>query len=133
MIQTCVYNNGHMSNFFNVERGVRQGCPLSPYLFISAIEILSHIINTDDNIKGITLINNEIKNTMFADDATFITDGTKSSVENVIKDIDYFSLLSGLNLNKNKTTIMRCGSLKIQILNVARTITFIGLPIKLQL
>ena len=32
-IQTCVYNNGHMSNFFNVERGVRQGCPLSPYLF----------------------------------------------------------------------------------------------------
>ena len=32
---------------------------------------------------------------MFADDATFITDGTKTSIENVIKDIDYFSLLSG--------------------------------------
>ena len=91
---------------------MRQGCPLSPYVFISAIEILSHIINTDNNIKGITLINNEVKNTMFADDATFITDGTKTSIENVIKDIDYFSLLSGLNLNKTKTTTMRCGSLK---------------------
>ena len=73
---------------------------------------MSNIIDTDNDIKGITLINKQIKNTMFADDATFITDGTKSSVENVIKDIDYFSLLSGLNLNKNKTSIMRCGSLK---------------------
>ena len=111
-VNSCVYNNGHMSSFFKVERGVRQGCPLSPYLFISAIEILSHIINTDNNIKGITLINNEVKTTMFADDATFITDGTKTLIENVIKDIDYFSLLLGLNLNKTKTTIMRCGSLK---------------------
>ena len=49
---------------------------------------------------------------MFADDATFVTDGTTSSIENVIKTIDFFSSLSGLNLNKNKTTILRCGSLK---------------------
>ena len=30
--KSCVINNGHRSNFFNLERGSRQGDPLSPYL-----------------------------------------------------------------------------------------------------
>ena len=32
--QSTIINNGHCSEFFNVKRGVRQGYPLSPYLFI---------------------------------------------------------------------------------------------------
>ena len=110
--KSCIYNNGHMSDFFRVERGVRQGCPLSPYVFITCIEILSHLVDSDENIKGITIVENQIKNTMFADDATFITDGSKSSIESLFKQIDMFGSVSGLNLNKNKTTILRCGSLK---------------------
>ena len=91
---------------------MRHGCPLSPFLFIISIEILSHIIRYDTDIKGVKLVSDDIKNTMFADDATFITDGSESSIKAIINDIDRFSMLSGLKLNRKKTVIMRCGSLK---------------------
>ena len=41
---SCVTNNGFQSEFFPVRRGVRQGCPLSPYLFIICMELLTYQI-----------------------------------------------------------------------------------------
>ena len=108
----CITNNGHMSDFFNIGRGVRQGCPLSPYLFICAIEILYKAINKNEDIIGLTIEQNHIKNTAFADDATFFLNGSKQSLETLIELIDKYSKVSGLKLNNNKSIILRIGSSK---------------------
>ncbi len=49
---------------------------------------------------------------MFADDASFLTDGTKKSFEKLIYIIDEFSKISGLKLNTRKCTVLRVGALK---------------------
>ena len=43
-IQSCVINNGYVTPFFELHRGVRQGCPLSGILFVIAVEILANSI-----------------------------------------------------------------------------------------
>ena len=50
-IQSCVINNGVSSNFFTLERGVRQGDPLSPYLVIIGVETLAIAIRQKETIK----------------------------------------------------------------------------------
>ena len=60
-ISSCIINNGTFSANFELGRGVRQGDPLSPYLFVIAIEILAAAIRTSTDIKGIKLESEEWK------------------------------------------------------------------------
>ncbi len=53
-IESNVINNGNTGGYFKLERGVRHRCPLSAYLFILAIEILSNKIG-HENIKRSTI------------------------------------------------------------------------------
>ena len=48
--QCCVTNNGYYSQFFNITRGIRQGCPISALLFILVVEIMAIHIRNDKNI-----------------------------------------------------------------------------------
>ena len=74
-ISSCVTNNGFASPFFNRHCGVRQGCPLSGLLFVLGIKLLNLGIQTNSNIKGIKGGDEEIKNTLYADDTTlFVKD-----------------------------------------------------------
>ena len=78
--ESCILNNGWASNFFEIQRGVRQGCPLSPYLFILSAEVLATAIRKNTSIKGISVNDVEIKLSQYADDTTLILDGSDESL-----------------------------------------------------
>ncbi len=59
-----------------------------------------------------TLGGKEIKQTLFADDASFILDGSEKAFKELEKTIEYFSKISGLRLNKAKCTILKIGTLR---------------------
>ena len=111
-IQSIIINNGHLSEAFNIQKGVRQGCPLSTFIFIICLQPLKQYIRQDNNIRGIKVNNTEIKQSLFADDATFFNNGEEKSFQTLIDTLDNFSKCSGLNLNVNKSIIMRIGTLK---------------------
>ena len=69
-ITNCVINKGITSHYFNIERGVRQGDPLSPYLFILCAEILSRRVRENENIHGIKIGSLNVALLQYADDTS---------------------------------------------------------------
>jgi hypothetical protein len=110
-ISSCVINNGNASSFFNLFCGVRQGCPLSPYLYIICGEILSLAIRNNSNIRGIDILGTSVKINTYADDTTlYISD--VASLDCAIKVISKFRDFSGLKINLSKSVLLPLGSFK---------------------
>ena len=108
-IESCVTNNGFCSERFQLGRGVRQGDPLSPYLFILAAEILANTIINHKNIKGIKVDNSEFLISQLADDTTLYLENDERSFKTCITVLDKFASISGLNINYTKTTAIKIG------------------------
>ena len=99
-----------MSNFFNVNRGVRQGDPLSPYLYIIAVECLSAYIKYSTQIKGIDLNGTEYVISQYADDSCLFLYGTEKSLQGAIDALELFENTAGQRANKDKTLAIWVGS-----------------------
>ena len=80
-IFSCVSNNGFATGHFDVQRGVRQGDPLPPYLFIIVLETLASTIRSDNDIRGIQVDGQEIKVGLFADDLTGVLKNENSLIK----------------------------------------------------
>ena len=101
-IESCVSNNGYQSEYFNISRGIRQGCPLSALLFLLPAEVIAIIIRSLDSIKGICVKNTCIKLCQLADDMTlFLSDN--QSILKTLQSFEEFYKYAGLKLNKTKT------------------------------
>ena len=67
-----IRNNGWTSKTCSINRGIRQGCPISAFLYLFVAEILSFKLKSNNEIKGINISNmqKDIKNIQHADDIT---------------------------------------------------------------
>ena len=113
--QSCVTNDGWQTGWFNLECGIRQGCPLSALLFVLSVEICSCNLRQEEDIKGIVFPGEEkytnIKLSQYADDLTLIL-GDDISIQNALSTVNEFSKVSGLLLNVKKSNAMWLGKWK---------------------
>ena len=99
--------NGSNAGHYNIKNGVKQGDALSCILFILGIEPLLRNINSDTQIKGITLNNAYIpKAVAYADDIACLIKPDQASLQRIFKHYDDLTRQSGLKLNADKTEII---------------------------
>lgn len=95
---------GGTSPTFSLSRGIRQGCPASPYLFLLAAQLLTDHIKAS-TVEGISIVGREISINQLADDTTLFLKNDKQ-IPVAIEVVKEFSKASGLCLNISKCELM---------------------------
>ena len=109
--ESCIIQNGFISEFFNLRKGCRQGDPISPYVFILCAEILGKIVRDSKSISGIKINEKEFRLSQYADDTQIFLDGTEKSLKETLNILKTFYIMSGLKINVEKTRAIWIGSL----------------------
>ncbi|XP_071688191.1 uncharacterized protein [Rutidosis leptorrhynchoides] len=106
--------NGSPTDEFALRRGIRQGDPLSPYLFIIVAEGLNAMIKQAlqvNLIKGIEVGKDRviISHLQYADDTTIFGEWNRKNISNVFKVLKCFEIFSGLKVNVSKSCLFGVG------------------------
>ena len=116
--------NGSPSNFFRPTRGLRQGCPLSPFIFLLVAEALSRIIHkakSEGAIKGIKVSDTEeVTHSLFVDDVLLFGEGNIRNLEAFIALIDKYRKATGMVLNMDKSNLIHNYFLKDMLQRTCR-------------
>ena len=109
--ESCIINGGITTKFFKLERGTRQGDPISACLFLLVLEVVFAVIRSNQNIGKLRIFDHDFLYTAYAYDTTFFVKKQTFAIE-ILKVFDNFSKVSGLKPNKSKCEIAGIGSLK---------------------
>ena len=105
-VSFSVLINGVASSFFRSGRGLRQGCPLAPLLFLVVAEGLSRAIIAAKKLgiyRGISSGNNiSLTHVLFVDDIVMITDGSAQSLSNLYEILMDFTKATRMITNEDK-------------------------------
>ena len=110
--RASVIVNGSPSKEFNVSKGVRQGDPLSPFLFVIAMEGLNVAMKAAKDkglFKGASIPNCDhiISHLFYADDALFMGEWSKENLKNLARILRCFHISSGLKVNETPQIIFK--------------------------
>eukprot|EP00253_Pinus_taeda_P019452 PITA_19452 len=124
----AVLINGAASNFFNPERGLRQGCPLSPLLFLLAakgISLMIHDAKRQGTLKGIEVAENLwVTHLLFVDDIIMFSNGSLEDCKTIKRILDLFLKAIGLCINERKSSLTSSGLSEDMVHSVKMVLNF---------
>ncbi|GJX23647.1 putative RNA-directed DNA polymerase, eukaryota, reverse transcriptase zinc-binding domain protein [Tanacetum coccineum] len=135
--------NGSPTSEFSLKRGLRQGDPLSPFLFIIVMEGLHIALKdglTGNLFQGVKIGSSEIRlsHLFYADDVIILSEWNQCDMDNIIRILMSFYLASGLKINISKSNLYGVGVSSNDIESMAAgtgcsasnlPFSYLGLPI----
>ena len=106
--QEVTVRTGHGTDWFQIGKGVRQGCILSPCLFNLYAEYIMRNAGLEEAQAGIKIARRDINNLRYADDTTLMAE-SEEELKSILMKVKEESEKSGLKLSIQKTNIMASG------------------------
>ena len=107
-VQEATVRTGHgTTEWFQIGKGIRQGCILSPCLFNLYAEYITRNAGLDETQAGIKIAGRNINNLRYADDTTLMAESKE--LQSLLMKVKEESENFGLKLNIQKTKIMASG------------------------
>lgn len=141
---STVLLNGCLGLPVKHRRGLQQGDPLSPYLFILAMDTLNKIFDIATEEGYLTALKGRharLRLSLYADDAVIFTNPKKKEdISRIMSMMEAFGDATGLRINRAKSTVapIRCESVDLdEVLGdfggtrVTFPVTYLGLPLTL--
>ena len=109
--------DGNLGTKVFMQRGIRQGDPISGYLFNLVMEPLAHQLNTSPLIKGIDISDStEVRLSQYADDLIVFSSANTCSIKGILHELNNYSKISGLKVNVQKTKCLPIGQVQTDTL-----------------
>eukprot|EP00253_Pinus_taeda_P011273 PITA_11273 len=132
-VSYSVLLNGEANTFFTSERGLRQGCPLSPLLFLLIMEGLSRVISAARDrqlLNGIKLADNfYLTHLLFVDDILIFLNGSIGDTTTLQNSMLLFQRATGMRINEQKSTITLVGCSIHETVYATQCFPFNSLPL----
>ena len=120
--------NGVASTFFRSRRGLRQGCPLAPLLFLIVVEGLSRYILTTQisgAFQGISFGNNIIlSHILFVDDTILVSNGSEQPLSTLYEVLLVFCKASRMIINEDKSSFYYSGLEESELISIQNIFSF---------
>jgi hypothetical protein len=136
--------NGELTDVIVPQRGLRQGDPLSPYLFLLCAEGFSSLLNKAEErgvLEGIRICNgaSSFNHLLFADNSLVLIKANQDSAKSLQNSLQLYEVCSGQTINYDKSSVMFSSNTKevkrnhvlaeLHISAEARTEKYLGLPV----